>query len=151
MAVDSVKPLIPSHPSFDLTPSNPGLRISAPRSNRLNRPAALLLQEKIFTCRARFFRYFSATSGVSPLPRRRLHHGNGPSCSRPTVVNTAAFAVPLIPTGQMGVPRGDPLETSDGSTGRNMVRSPFETLSISAHSRTKDHRAIRAWPGRAIF
>ena len=42
-------------------------------------------------------------------------------------MNTAAFGVPLNPAGQMGVPLGDPLETSDGSTGRDMVRSAFQT------------------------
>jgi hypothetical protein len=45
----------------------------------------------------------------------------------PVVVNSAAFGVPLITPGQMGVPAGDPFETSYGTTGRNIFRSPFQT------------------------
>jgi hypothetical protein len=45
----------------------------------------------------------------------------------PTLVNIGAFGVPFIAPGQLGVPAGDPYETSFGATGRNIFRSPFQT------------------------
>jgi hypothetical protein len=47
--------------------------------------------------------------------------------SGPTLVNINAFGIPIIAPGQMGVPAGDPYETSFGSTGRNIFRAPFQT------------------------
>jgi hypothetical protein len=44
----------------------------------------------------------------------------------PTLVDISKFGVPLIAPGQMGVPAGDPYETSFGSSGRNLFRSPFQ-------------------------
>ncbi len=49
------------------------------------------------------------------------------------LLNSAAFYVPQIPSGTMGVPAGDNLETGFGSTGRNIFRGPFqERFDISA-------------------
>jgi hypothetical protein len=53
--------------------------------------------------------------------------GNESSCQGPTLVNTAAFGVPLITPGQLGVPAGDTFETSYGATGRNIFRASFQT------------------------
>jgi hypothetical protein len=44
----------------------------------------------------------------------------------PTLVNISSFGVPLIAPGQSGVPAGDPYETSFGTSGRNLFRSPFQ-------------------------
>jgi hypothetical protein len=45
---------------------------------------------------------------VSPQKVPKCTTGNEPSCSGPTLVNSAAFGVPLISPGQLGVPAGDP-------------------------------------------
>jgi hypothetical protein len=64
--------------------------------------------------------------------------GNEPSCQGPTLVNTAAFGVPLIPAGQMGVPAGDTFETGYGATGRNIFRANFQTrFDFNAFKETK--------------
>jgi hypothetical protein len=64
--------------------------------------------------------------------------GNEPSCFGPTLVSTAAFGVPLIAPGQLGVPAGDPYETSYGTTGRNIFRASFQSrFDFSAFKETQ--------------
>lgn len=56
----------------------------------------------------------------------------------PVLVNTAAFGVPYIPPGQLGVPVGDAYETNYGGTGRNIFRAQFQTrFDLSAFKETK--------------
>jgi hypothetical protein len=71
---------------------------------------------------------------VCPVPS----NPNIPACSGPTLVNIAAFGVPLITPGQQGVPLGDTFETGYGGTGRNIFRGPFQTrFDFSAFKDTK--------------
>jgi hypothetical protein len=61
-----------------------------------------------------------------------------PACSGPTLVNINSFTVPLITPGNMGVPAGDPYETSYGGTGRNIFRGPFQLrFDVSVYKDTK--------------
>jgi carboxypeptidase family protein len=72
--------------------------------------------------------------------------GPEPSCSGPTLVNIAAFGVPLIPGGQMGVPADDPFETSYGTTGRNIFRAPFQVrfdMSLFKETKLNEKFALR--------
>jgi hypothetical protein len=67
---------------------------------------------------------------------------NPPPCTvlpcGPQVLNLAAFGVPLITPGQMGVPLGDPYETSYGGTGRNIFRAKFQSrFDFSVFKETK--------------
>lgn len=65
-------------------------------------------------------------------------HNVQPSCSGPTLVNINSFTVPLITPGNMGVPAGDPYETSYGGTGRNIFRGPFQLrFDMSIYKETK--------------
>jgi hypothetical protein len=66
--------------------------------------------------------------------------------SGPTLVNIASFGIPLITPGQLGVPAGDPYETSFGATGRNIFRSPFQTrfdLSVFKEFRLTERFKLR--------
>jgi hypothetical protein len=67
-------------------------------------------------------------------------------CHGPTLVNIAAFGTPLIPAGQMGVPAGDTLETSYGTTGRNIFRAPFQVrfdMSLFKETKLSERFALR--------
>ncbi|MBS1839357.1 MAG: TonB-dependent receptor [Acidobacteria bacterium] len=68
-----------------------------------------------------------SVSSAQKVPPCSGPGGSEPACSGPTLVNIASFGIPLIAAGQMGVPAGDPFETSFGNTGRNIFRSPFQT------------------------
>jgi hypothetical protein len=64
----------------------------------------------------------------------------------PTLVNIAAFGVPLIPAGQMGVPADDPFETSYGGTGRNIFRAPFQVrfdMALFKETKLSERFALR--------
>jgi hypothetical protein len=64
----------------------------------------------------------------------------------PVLVKIGAFGIPLIAPGQMGVPAGDPFETSFGTTGRNVFRSPFQTrfdLSVFKEFRLSERFKLR--------
>ncbi|HEY1468644.1 MAG TPA: carboxypeptidase regulatory-like domain-containing protein [Candidatus Acidoferrum sp.] len=65
--------------------------------------------------------------GQTPASAQKIPPCTANCPTGPVVVNPAAFGVPLITPGQMGVPVGDPFETSYGTTGRNIFRSPFQT------------------------
>jgi hypothetical protein len=64
----------------------------------------------------------------------------------PVLVNPAAFGVPLITAGQMGVPAGDPYETSYGTTGRNIFRAQFQSrfdFNLFKETRLTERLALR--------
>jgi hypothetical protein len=72
--------------------------------------------------------------------------GPEPSCGGPTLVNIGAFGVPIIPAGQMGVPADDTLETSYGTTGRNIFRAPFQVrfdMSLFKETKLTERFALR--------
>jgi hypothetical protein len=64
--------------------------------------------------------------GQTPSSAQNVPASVSNSNQGPTLVNIAAFGVPLIAPGQSGVPTGDPYETSFGTSGRNLFRSPFQ-------------------------
>ena len=61
------------------------------------------------------------------VPACTTANPSAPSCGGPTDVNIAAFGVPLVAPGQLGVPAGDTFETSFGNSGRNLFRARFQT------------------------
>lgn len=66
-------------------------------------------------------------SGQTPASAQQVPASIANANSGPTLVNINAFGIPLVAPGQMGVPAGDPYETSFGNTGRNIFRAPFQT------------------------
>jgi hypothetical protein len=75
---------------------------------------------------------------------------NPPPCTvlpcGPQVLNPAAFGVPLITPGQMGVPVGDTFETSYGTTGRNIFRAKFQSrfdFSVFKETKITERFALR--------
>lgn len=89
--------------------------------------------------------------GQTPASAQKVPPCSGPggpeaSCGGPTLVNIAAFGVPIIPAGQMGVPAGDTLETSYGNTGRNIFRAPFQVrfdMSLFKETKLTERFALR--------
>ena len=65
--------------------------------------------------------------GQTPKTAQQVPASVANANTGPTLVNIAAFGLPLISPGQMGVPAGDPFETSFGNSGRNLFRAPFQT------------------------
>jgi hypothetical protein len=70
------------------------------------------------------------TNPIVPLapgftPQTALTGTSGANSNLPAL-NPAAFTIPLIPAGTMGVPLGDNLETNFGTGGRNVFRQAFQ-------------------------
>ena len=65
--------------------------------------------------------------GQTPASAQNVPSSISSANTGPTLVNITSFGLPLITPGQLGVPAGDPYETSFGSTGRNIFRSSFQT------------------------
>lgn len=89
--------------------------------------------------------------GQTPASAQKVPACSGPggpeaSCNGPTIVNIGAFGVPIIPAGQMGVPAGDTVETSYGTTGRNIFRAPFQVrfdMSLFKETKLGERFALR--------
>ena len=70
------------------------------------------------------------TNPILPLapgftPSKALTGASGVNPNFPAI-NPAAFTIPLIQPGQMGVPLDDPFETNFGTGGRNVFRQAFQ-------------------------
>ena len=82
------------------------------------------------------------TNPIVPLapgftPAKALTGASGVNPNVPAI-NPAAFTIPLIQPGQMGVPLDDPLETNFGTGGRNVFRQAFQKRAdISLVKQTK--------------